>query len=170
MTSNEKKEIYWYNKAMQWCSRREFCKSEVKTRLLKSELSSEEIATIIKKLIEEKFIDEDRFVRAFVHDKLEFQKWGLLKIKQALFFKGISEESIVEVFKNIDKESYLRKFEEVAKIKWKSIKAVRSEDLKANEKKDKEFEIDQKLLRFLASKGISMEDSYLILKKVKGKK
>jgi len=157
MTAKEKNEIFWYDRAMQWCSRRELCKSEIKTRLLKAELSSEEIATIIQKLIDEKFIDENRFVKAFLHDKLEFQKWGLLKIKQALFFKGIPEEIISEALQGVDKETYFKKFEDIARIKWKSIKG------------DNKFEIDQKLLRFLASKGVSIDDSYKILKRLNTK-
>ena len=155
--ANNKNEIFWYDRAMQWCSRRELCKSDIKNRLLKAELSLEKIATIIQKLIDDKFIDENRFVKAFLHDKLEFQKWGLLKIKQALFFKGISEEIISEALQGIDKEKYLKKFEEIARIKLKSIKG------------DNKFEIDQKLLRFLASKGVSIEDSYKILKKLNTK-
>jgi len=157
MTANEKKENFWYNKAMQWCSRRELCISDIKTRLLKAELNSEEIATIIQKLVDEKFINEHRFVKAFIHDKLEFQKWGLLKIKQALYFKEIPEEIITNALQNIDKENYLKKFEDIARSKRRSIKGENG------------FEIDQKLLRFLASKGVSVDDAYQILKRLKEK-
>ena len=133
------------------------CRYDIKSRLAKSELNKEEIESILQKLVDEKFIDENRFVRAFVHDKLEFQKWGLLKIKQALFFKGIAEENISEALQIVDKEAYLKKFEETARIKRKSIKG------------ETEYEIDQKLLRFLASKGVSMDDSFKVIKKIKQK-
>jgi regulatory protein len=155
MTSKEQKEIFWYNKAMHWCSRRELCESDIKDRLLKSELNAEEVTTIIQKLVDEKFIDENRFVRAFVHDKFEFQKWGLLKIKQSLYFKGIPEEIITENLQSVDKEMYLKKFQDIAQSKWKTIKG------------ESAYEIDQKLLRFLASKGVSTDDAYHILKKIK---
>lgn len=155
MTENKKNEDFWYDRAMYWCSRRELCCSDIKARLQKAQVSANDISVIIKKLVSEKFIDESRFTRAFVHDKLEFQKWGLLKIKQALYYKGISEENISEVLQNVDKESYLAKLEEMAKSKMKSIKA------------ENDFEKNQKLLRFLASKGVSTDDAYQIIKRLK---
>lgn len=157
MTENKKNEDFWYDRAMYWCSRRELCCSDIKTRLQKAQVNANDISVIIKKLVSEKFIDESRFTRAFVHDKLEFQKWGLLKIKQALYYKGISEENISEVIQNVDKESYLAKLEEMAKSKMKSIKA------------ENDFERNHKLLRFLASKGVSTDDAYQIIKRLKTK-
>ncbi|MDD5571751.1 MAG: regulatory protein RecX [Bacteroidales bacterium] len=155
MTGNIKNEDFWYDRAMYWCSRREMCCSEIKARLLKAEVNEDVITNILKKLISEKFIDENRFARAFVHDKLEFQKWGLLKIKQALYLKGISEEDIKEALQGIDKESYLTKLEEISRNKLRSIKA------------ESDYERSQKLLRFLASKGVSTDDAYQILKRSK---
>ena len=86
-----------------------------------------------------------------------FRNGGLLKIKQALYYKGISEENISEVIQNVDKESYLAKLEEMAKSKMKSIKA------------ENDFERNHKLLRFLASKGVSTDDAYQIIKRLKTK-
>jgi len=155
MKENKKNEDFWYDRAMYWCSKREMCCSDIKAKLQKADVNTNDISTIIKKLVSEKFIDEIRFTRAFVHDKLEFQKWGLLKIKQALYFKGISEENITEAIQNVDKESYLTRLEEISRSKLKSIKA------------ENVYEKNQKLLRFLASKGVSTEDAYKILKRLK---
>ena len=81
MTENKKNEDFWYDRAMYWCSRRELCCSDIKTRLQKAQVNANDISVIIKKLVSEKFIDESRFTRAFVHDKLEFQKWGFVENK-----------------------------------------------------------------------------------------
>lgn len=140
---------------MNWCSRRELCVSEIQLRLKKLEVDDNSIKKIIEKLVEENFINEERFVRAFVNDKLKFQKWGIDKIKNALYFKKISSEIIKNVISEIDKSDYILRFTEIAKQKIKFIKA------------DSDFEREQKLLRFLASKGVSAEDAYKVFKNLK---
>jgi len=140
---------------MSWCSRRELCTSEIQLRLKKLEVDDTSIKKIITKLIEENFINEERFVRAYVNDKLKFQKWGIDKIKNALYLKKISAEIIKEVISGIDKSDYILRLTEMAKQKVKYIKA------------NSDFEREQKLLRFLASKGVSGEDAYKVLKNIK---
>jgi len=140
---------------MSWCSRRELCTSEIQLRLKKIEVDDTSIKKIITKLIEENFINEERFVRAYVNDKLKFQKWGIDKIKNALYLKKISAEIIKEVISGIDKSDYILRLTEMAKQKVKYIKA------------NSDFEREQKLLRFLASKGVSGEDAYKVLKNIK---
>ncbi len=140
---------------MSWCSRRELCASEIQLRLKKLEVDDTSIKKIITKLFEENFINEERFVRAFVNDKLKFQKWGIDKIKNALYLKKISAELISEAISEIDKSDYLLRLTDIAKQKVKYIKAK------------SDFEKEQKLLRFLASKGVSGEDAYKVLKNIK---
>jgi len=124
-------------------------------RLKKLEVDDNSIKKIIAKLIEENFINEERFVRAFVNDKLKFQKWGIDKIKNALYIKKITTELIKEVISEIDKNQYITQLSGIAKQKVKYIKA------------SSDFEREQKLLRFLASKGVSGEDAYKVLKNIK---
>jgi len=142
------------DRARAWCSRREMCKSEVKTRLFKTDLSIDEINEIISILVEENFIDETRFAKAFVHDKIAYQKWGMNKVKQALYYKGISKENIDQALENVDKEEYLDKFLAVAIARKRSIKG------------ETDYEKNQKLIRFLLSKGINTDDIFRILKKM----
>jgi len=146
---------FYITRAMSWCSRRELCTSEIQLRLKKLEVDDTSIKKIITKLIEENFINEERFVRAYVNDKLKFQKWGIDKIKNTLYLKKISAEIIKEVISGIDKSDYILRLTEMAKQKVKYIKA------------NSDFEREQKLLRFLASKGVSGEDAYKVLKNIK---
>ena len=46
---------------------------------------------IIDKLIDYKYIDDERFTRSFVRDKIVFNKWGRRKIEQALWQKRIPQ-------------------------------------------------------------------------------
>lgn len=152
MSRNEKNILL--DRARGWCSRREMCKSEVKNRLQKTDLSNDEIAGIISTLIEEEFINETRFAKAYVHDKIAFQKWGIQKVKQALYFKGISQDDINEALGNINKEDYLEKFMAVAIARKRMIKGAN------------DYEKNQKLIRFLLSKGVNTDDVFKILKKI----
>jgi regulatory protein len=157
MTNHEKINVF-LNRARNWCSRRELCISDIKSRLLKFDMMESEMQTIIDILVSEKYIDESRYVNAFVHDKINFQKWGIQKIKQALYYKGISRNEIDEVLENINKEEYLEKFLPVALNRKKTIKGL------------DDFEKNQKLIRFLLSKGINMDDVFRILEKIKEEK
>ena len=64
-----------YYKAAAICARSEQV-STIRTRLLKWELGEAEAAKIIKRLVDEKFIDESRYAGFFVRDKARFNKWG----------------------------------------------------------------------------------------------
>ncbi len=154
MSRNQNEMDIMLERARGWCSRREMCRSEVKTRLLKTDLGEDEINQVLIELIKEKFIDETRFAKAFVHDKIAFQKWGIQKIKQALYYKGISQDNINEALEDINKEEYLEKFLAVAKAKRRTIKS------------ETEYEKNQKLVRFLLSKGVNTDDVFKIIRKI----
>ena len=68
------------NRMAAYCSAAEHCKAEVNEKLQKWGLPYEVINRIIDRLVVEKFIDEERYCRAFVNDKFRFAKWGKMKI------------------------------------------------------------------------------------------
>ena len=66
---------------MAMCSLSERCRFDIIAKLKQWELSEDEIAEAIDYLIKEHFLDEERFVRFYVNDKLRFNKWGKVKLK-----------------------------------------------------------------------------------------
>lgn len=96
-------------KAANYCSKSEHCVQEVREKLRAWGLNhAEDEEHIIDWLKSEKFIDEVRFTRAYVHDKLEYQHWGRTKISYQLKLKQISTVLITEVFNElIDPAKYL---------------------------------------------------------------
>lgn len=134
------------NRMAAYCSTAEHCQSEVCEKMQRWGLSYDAIDRIIKRLIKEKFINEERYCRAFVNDKYRFAKWGKLKISQALYLKKISSTVYYPFLSTIDQEEYLAILSDLIAAKRKSIRA-----------KD-EFELNAKLIRFAMSRGFEMDD------------
>ena len=129
------------NKAAAYCTLCERCISEVSAKLTTWGVPHGEQEKIIARLIEEKFIDEARYCRAFVNDKLRFNRWGRIKIIAALRDKHLPNEHICEAIESIDDDKYIDVLKEVIAIKRKELKG-----------KD-DFATRQKLIRHAASRG-----------------
>ena len=76
------------------------------------------IEEVIDKLIDYKYLDDDRFTKAFIKDKLNFTNWGDYKIKNELKRLGVNEEVIYNNISNIDDNIY---YERINKIIDKDI-------------------------------------------------
>jgi len=109
-------------KAMAFCSQSERCRLDVTTKLKQWELSDEEISLALNYLVEEQFLNETRFVRFYVNDKLLFNKWGKIKLTYMLRQKQIPEVLIRSELSQIDDDSYLNILRDLLKTKIKSIK------------------------------------------------
>ena len=129
------------NKAAAYCTLCERCISEVKAKLDSWGIGYASQTKIIDRLIDEKFIDENRYCRAFVNDKLRFNHWGRIKIRAKLIEKRLPRELITETLENIDEEEYNNIL--LTLIKNKSREAGNIEEHKKREK----------VLRFAASRG-----------------
>ena len=94
------------NKAAAYCTLCERCVSEVSAKLTAWGVPYAVQEEIITRLTNEKFIDETRYCRAFVNDKVRFNRWGRLKITAALREKRLPQEYIKEAMENIDEDAY----------------------------------------------------------------
>lgn len=128
-----------------YCSAAEHCRSEVDDKLKKWGLEADVIERILARLEAEKYIDTERYCRAFVDDKLRFSKWGKVKIAQALYFKKIPSETASKYLGDIDEEEYLAILSHLLVSKRRTIRAKDDYDLKA------------KLIRFAMSRGFEMK-------------
>lgn len=135
------------NKVAAYCSTAEHCRSEVCEKLQRWGLPYEAINSILERLQEEKYIDEERFCRAFIKDKYRFEKWGKVKISQALQVKKIPYSTFQFFFDEIiDQEEYISILSNLLASKRKSIRA------------ESEYELNGKLIRFALSRGFEMKD------------
>ena len=139
-------EVEALNKITGYCSAGEHCRSEVVEKMQRWGLPYETVNRIVEHLVEEKFIDEERYCKAFVNDKYRFDKWGKIKIAQALQLKKIPSSLYWIYLNNIDKEEYLSILNKLLQSKRKSVHA------------ETEFERKGKLIRFALSRGFEMDD------------
>ena len=67
------------------CTQAEHCSQEMLDKMKKWELSEEAIARNMEFLTQKKFVDDERFARFFINDKIKYNKWGRRKVEQALY-------------------------------------------------------------------------------------
>ncbi|MDD2386920.1 MAG: regulatory protein RecX [Bacteroidales bacterium] len=134
--------IKFLHKAQAICSKAEKCKSDIIKHLQKYELSESDIDSIIKELIEDKFIDDSRYAKFYVNDKLKFNKWGKIKIRYFLKQKQIDDYIINDILQQIDDDFYIEILKTLIKQKLRSIK-----------KSDDEIKKKSAVLRFAISRG-----------------
>src|SRR5665647_2179267 len=95
-------------KVMAMCSQSERCRFDIVAKLRLWELTEEEITEALNYLIKERFLDEERFVRFYVNDKLRFNKWGKVKLSFMLRQKQIPEPIIREELSQINDDLYMK--------------------------------------------------------------
>lgn len=134
------------NKLAALCSRSEHCASELQEKMARWGIGEEAQERVIAALVKEKFIDEERYARAFASDKARYDKWGSRKISQALRMKRISDAAVEEALAEVEDEVYEDALRQLLKAKLRSTKA-----------KD-DYELSCKLIRFAMGRGFGMEE------------
>lgn len=130
---------------MQLCSKKECCRYDILHKLKLWKIDEEDTEKIIQKLEKEKFIDETRYTKAFVNDKLKFNHWGKIKIKYHLKQKNIAESTIKTGLDIIAIDEYKKILTNEMEKKWKMVRAKSV------------FEKKQKVLSYLSSKGFEID-------------
>jgi len=128
-------------KLMQYCAYRDRSHKEVEEKLREMNMIPAAQEQIIMELMQEDFLNEERFARSFVRGKFRIKKWGKIKIKQELKFKEISAPIIKIALAEIDQQKYTATFYELAEKKLRLIK------------EDDKFKKKRKLADFLLRKG-----------------
>ena len=110
-------------KLKHYCAYQERCHHEVKEKLYDLGVWKKDHDPIIATLIEENYLNEERFAIAFAGGKFRIKQWGRVKIKYELKQKQVSEYSIRKALKQIGEEDYLRTLNKLAKEKYASLKS-----------------------------------------------
>lgn len=109
-------------KLRHYCAYQERCHSEVKEKLYSFGLRKQEVEESISLLIEENYLNEERFAIHFAGGKFRMKQWGRVKIKYELKQKNVSEYCIRKAIQSIDEEAYQKTIHQLAAKKWKSIR------------------------------------------------
>ncbi len=104
-------------KLMQFCAYRDRSHKEVEEKLKEMNMIPAAQEQIIFKLMQEDFLNEERFARAYVRGKFRIKKWGRIKIKQELKLREISSPIIKIALTEIDEDEYYQTLQEIAEKK-----------------------------------------------------
>lgn len=133
-------------KARHYCAYQERCHSEVKEKLYGFGLHKADVETLLSQLIEEKYLNEERFAIQFAGGRFRMKQWGRVKIRYELRQRQISEYCIKKGLAAIDEEAY---DETLQKLFDEKLRALRSEKNIFIRKK--------KIQSFLVQKGYETE-------------
>lgn len=106
-----------------YCAYQERCHSEVKEKLYNLGVWKRDHDPIIAALIEEDYLNEERFAIAYAGGKWRMKQWGRVKIKYELKQKRVSDYCIKKALKQIDDEGYVTVLKKLVKEKYAALKA-----------------------------------------------
>ena len=127
------------------CAQAEHCEQEMRDKMKRWELDEIVQNRVIDRLVKERYIDNERYARAFVKDKIRYNKWGRRKVQQGLWMKRIDASIQQQVLDEIDEKEYLDVLRPLLKQKRKGIKA------------SSDYELNQKLVRFALGRGFTFD-------------
>lgn len=134
------------SRLMALCARSEHSSGEMLQKMRLWGLDEEAQARVMERLTADRYVDDERFTRAFVNDKIRYNQWGRRKIEQALCAKGVDRSVQQQVLDAVPEKEYLSVLEPLLKSKARSISGRN------------EFERQMKLIRFAQSRGFSMDE------------
>lgn len=143
------------DKMRRLCSRREYCISDIRTKLIK-ELQGDKAKAeeALNTLIAERYVDDLRYASAYARDKASISGWGDTKIRYMLSAKGVAKDIITEALSEVDQNRASDRLQKLLENKYKSLKD--------------DPQCKMKLLRFALGRGYSYDQvSSLIDKLVK---
>jgi regulatory protein len=109
-------------KLRHYCAYQERCHTEVKEKLYSFGLRKQMVEESIAQLIEEDYLNEERFAIQFAGGKFRMKQWGKVKIKHALKQKQVSTYCINKAMKELDAEDYEQTLHKLARQKWDTVK------------------------------------------------
>jgi regulatory protein len=109
-------------KAASFCAYQERCHEEVKEKLNEWGVWGIDADEIILQLIQQNYLNEERFAKAFAGGKFRTKKWGRVKIRLELKARKVSDFCIASGMKEIDPERYEKTLKELAEEKYVSLK------------------------------------------------
>lgn len=143
MEKHELSKAEWLDKCEAYCARAEHCAADVRRKLYEWGAPADFSDEIEQILYERDFLNDARFCNAYVHDKVEYQRWGRVKIQAGLRALQLPEREIQEALKNLDETVY---FSNLMKL----IEEHRCDS-------------EEKRLRFLAQRGYTFDEIHQVL-------
>ncbi len=139
-------------KAKHYCGYQERCHAEVVSKLYELGVSKTEHDEIISSLIEENYLNEERFAKLYAGGKFRMKQWGRVRIKSALKEKRISDYCIKKGMEEIDPAQYFDTLVQLANEKYAALK---SEQYLVRKKKTQDYLLQKGYESSLVSEVLS---------------
>lgn len=107
-----------------YCAYQERCHQEVHHKLREMRMIPEAVDRIITHLIQNNYLNEERFARSYVRGKFNIKKWGKTRIINELKQREISKYNIQIALREIDEGLYISTFDALAKKRLAALKEV----------------------------------------------
>lgn len=140
------------DKMAKYCAYQERCVKDVRDKLKTFEIPEEEKTKIIDYLLDNRFVNDERFAKSFVRGKINQSGWGVNKIRFHLIQKGIDKDTIDEALGQTDEDAYRQRLIDILRMKVKTVKA------------DSDFEKKRKLAAYAMQKGFEGSLVWEVLK------
>lgn len=127
------------------CARSEHCQQDMLEKMRQWGVDDDGQAQVMAKLVSGRYVDDERFTRAFVSDKIRYGKWGRRKIEQALRMKHIDDDTVSDVLDAVDDGEYLNVLRPLIKQKLKSTRAA------------SDYELRMKVMRHAMGRGFTAD-------------
>jgi len=127
------------------CSGAELCTADIQRKLDATGLTDEEKRRLLRRLVSEGYVDDNRYAHAFVRDKFRFSGWGRVKIAQGLRAKQIPAADIDNALTEIDEDDYRQTLRGALEAKRRSVQGASA------------YETNGKLIRFALSRGFERD-------------
>lgn len=141
----EKTEQDAYLQLAALCAQAEHCQQEMRDKMKRWDLDAATQDRVVARLVKERYVDDERYARAFVKDKIRYNKWGRRKVQQGLWLKHIDDDIQERVLGEVDDSEYLAVLRPLLKQKVRSIRA------------ENDYERTQKLVRFALGRGFTFD-------------
>jgi regulatory protein len=141
----EKSEQDAYLQLAALCAQAEHCQQEMRDKMKRWDIDAATQDRIVARLIKERYVDDERYARAFVKDKIRYNKWGRRKVQQGLWLKHIDDDIQERVLGEVDDSEYLAVLRPLLKQKVRSIRT------------ENDYERTQKLVRFALGRGFTFD-------------
>ena len=141
----EKTEQDAYLQLAALCAQAEHCQQEMHDKMKRWDIDAATQDRIVARLVKERYVDDERYARAFVKDKIRYNKWGRRKVQQGLWLKHIDDDIQERVLDEVDDSEYLAVLRPLLKQKVRSIRA------------ENDYERTQKLVRFALGRGFTFD-------------
>ena len=125
------------------CARAEHCLDDMRKKMERWQVEADVQEEVLQYLVKEGYIDESRYARYFINDKIKYNKWGRKKVEQALYYKRIPRDVYQPILDEVAEDDYEEILLPLLRTKLRSLKY--SDD----------YEKRMKLIRFAMQRGFS---------------